>query len=60
MREEFSESGQVELLEGIAPKLKTFRRPKCRMVAICSSEVKRPHVVGATVLTDRAGEFAAA
>jgi FAD binding domain-containing protein len=54
----FAESGQVELLEGIAQKLKAFRGPKCRVTAVCSADAKKPYVLGATVLTDSLGEFA--
>ena len=54
----FAEPGQIELLEGIAQKLKAFRGPKCRVVAICSPDAKKPYVIGAAVVTDSAGEFA--
>jgi 2-polyprenyl-6-methoxyphenol hydroxylase-like FAD-dependent oxidoreductase len=54
------EQDQVELLERTAQAMKTAPGPRCRLIAVGSPEAKMPDLIGVTMVTDAAGEFAAA
>lgn len=51
---------QASLLENLALTLKSLRGPKCRIVAIVAPDAMLPTLIGVPILTDAAGQFAAA